>query len=403
MPNKVEKKNNQPIPLFFSIESDSIKTSEAPSEIHILPVGKWNHPTYGKMEITADDIDQFIQHFDQGLRKGIPITEGHEVADEKPAVGWFKKLINKGAEGLYAVVEWTDHGKQLLSDKAYKYFSPEFYQKYEDPETRKTYDNVLVGGALTNKPYFKELSAVVLSEQIIKQFKENTMPTLQEVIEKESGKLTDEEKAFLVEHQSELTDEQKTKFAGDLKVEQTDEEKKAEKEAADKVEADRVAKEAADKEAADAAAKKDASEVKVNASEFAALKEAADKGKKAFDELEARNIGDSVKAMTFSESNKDGKFLPKSETKLSGFLKQLSADQRKEFAEIVAELPKANLFSEIGNDNSGDKSAKKEVDELTAKLMSENKGLKYSAALKQVFAENIELAKRYNAESEPAK
>ena len=112
-------------------------------------------------------MKEFVKNFNSGLRNDIPINEGHEVMDEKPAIGWFKKLVNKGSDGLWAVVEWTEQGKDLLRQKAYKYFSPEFYQQYEDPETRRVYNNVLVGGALTNKPYFKELTPVVFSEPSI--------------------------------------------------------------------------------------------------------------------------------------------------------------------------------------------------------------------------------------------
>lgn len=392
MPKQEKKLNIANVPLVFPIDFGALKASELPTQIHILPVGKWNHPVYGKMEITADDIDEFIQHFNDGLRNDVPITEGHEVDDEKPAVGWFRKLINKGSEGLWAVVEWTDRGKQLLAEKAYKYFSPEFYQKYEDPETRKEYDNVLVGGALTNKPYFKELSPVVLSEHLIKSFKENDMPTLEEVLKKESGKLTDEEKAVLVEHKDELTDEQKETFKADLAVEKTEE--KPEEKPEPKPEEKPVEK---------PEEKKDASEkVSINASELASLKEQAKQGAAAHATLEERDIKDAVSTMTFSESNKAGHFLPKSKDKVVGFMKTLSIDQRKAFAEIVKELPDVKMFKEIGKDGGETKSAKDEVNALVEKAMSDNKALTYGAATKKVMSENVELAKRYEAETQPA-
>jgi phage I-like protein len=60
------------------------------------------------------------------------ITAGHDNGGnggELSAIGWFKELIDRGVSGLYAVVEWTGEGKQLLSDRAFKYFSPEFYEE----------------------------------------------------------------------------------------------------------------------------------------------------------------------------------------------------------------------------------------------------------------------------------
>ena len=135
------------------------------SKIQIIPTGSWKHDEYGKIEIDEKDIEKFKQHYEEEVRNDVPITAGHaKPGEEKPAVGWFKELINKGSDGLWGVVKWTEKGKELLKDEAFKYFSPEFHDKYEDPETHETYENVLVGGALTNKPYFKGLQGVALSE-----------------------------------------------------------------------------------------------------------------------------------------------------------------------------------------------------------------------------------------------
>ena len=144
-------------------------------KIHVIPVGEWKHAFYGDMKITAEDISEFVQHFNQKIRKGVYITEGHGLG-EQPALGWFTELMNKGEDGLWGTVEWTKKGRELLEDKAYKYFSPEFFNVYEDPETHKFYNNVLTGGALTNSPYFKELESIVMSEKVIlDQFSEENI------------------------------------------------------------------------------------------------------------------------------------------------------------------------------------------------------------------------------------
>ena len=117
-------------PFVFTIDLSKLTFSEdGPSEIQVLPTGKWNHPAYGPIVIDASDISEFKQNFDKGLRRDIPITEGHETFDEKPAIAWFKELVDKGAGGLWATVEWTKKGKTLLAERAYKYFSPEFYSE----------------------------------------------------------------------------------------------------------------------------------------------------------------------------------------------------------------------------------------------------------------------------------
>src|SRR3954447_21126696 len=195
--------------------------SAVPDEIHIVPTGKWSHPVYGEMEITATDIAEFVQNFSRNVRLDIPITQGHDngmSGGELPAVGWFTDLIDRGEAGLYASVKWTDEGKQLLTNGSFKYFSPEFYEQYSDPETGVKYGHVLVGGALTNKPYFKELDPVATFSEpgIIHDFTENMK--IEDIVSKKAEELSAEEKAFLAEHKDELNDDQKAAFAAVLEA-----------------------------------------------------------------------------------------------------------------------------------------------------------------------------------------
>lgn len=191
--------------------------AEAPEDIHVVPVGKWDHPFYGEFEITTEDIQEFVKNFKDGVRKDLPITAGHDngmSGGELPAIGWFKELYDRGVKGLYAFVEWTEEGKKLVREGAFKYFSPELYTDYEDPETREKYRNVLVGGALTNKPYFKELEPVAAFSEptIINQFNLNdsTFMDINTILAKKADELSAEEKAFLKEHKDDLNDEQKS-------------------------------------------------------------------------------------------------------------------------------------------------------------------------------------------------
>src|SRR5688572_10161682 len=81
---------------------------EPPAEIQILPVGSWDHPFYGKFSITEQDIEEYKQTFDGNVRRDISINAGHDngmSGGELPAVGWFKELINKGSDGLWATIE----------------------------------------------------------------------------------------------------------------------------------------------------------------------------------------------------------------------------------------------------------------------------------------------------------
>ncbi len=371
------------LPVKFSEELDE---DENVSEIKIVPVGVWNHPQYGKIKITEKDISTFVENFEKGIRNDIPITEGHSIAGEtKPAVGWFKKLINKGRDGLWAVVEWTEKGKELLKQKAYKYFSPEFYTNYEDPETREIRKDVLVGGALVNTPYFKGLPAIVLSELSI-----NNME-LENLVKKEISELTDDEIQFIKENEGELTPEEKEKFASILEEEVINENEETEKVEEVKVEdKQEEVKEEIKEEVKEEKVEGQEKNVMIDRRTLKILEEKAEKGVMAMQELRKQKIEGIVDKMVFSEHNSRGAFFPKSKNKIASFLLGLSEEQVKTFQEIVEELPKSRIFEEIGSDSGLPFSNEQALDNLVKIKMSEAR-LDYKTALEQVIAENPQL------------
>ncbi len=403
-------------PLEFSEGQAKAGDSPAiPDTIHLIPIGQWEHDLYGPILITNADIREFAQNFNAGIRKGVPITAGHEGFEELPAVGWITKVEVRD-DGLWGEVDWNKLGTGILTDRQFKFFSPEFYRDYEDPQTHQIYRNVIVGGALTKSPYFKELEAVVFSDKTIKKFNETTMD-LQAILAKDITTLTDEEKAFVKEHASELTEEQKTSHTAILEeaTTETEEEKTARetKEAADKTAAD---EEKAKGDANEAAGlNRDGSEktaeqiqasdkkiVQISASELQILRNKADEGAKAFAEIAKGKLEASVKALTFNENNKAGKFLPKSADNLRKFMETLNEAQRATFSELVAQIPASQIFTEKGESGHAvEGTATAEIEAKVAKKMSENKDMKYSEALKLVMSENKGLEERFDTELVP--
>jgi hypothetical protein len=133
--------------------------------------------------------------------------------------------------------------------------------------------------------------------------------------------------------------------------------------------------------------------------ELTLLKKKADDGAQAFAELQKQKLDTAVSALTFSDANKAGKFLPKSKDTLRSFMEKLNAEQRTAFSALLAELPKTEIFSELGvKTGAVDGTAQAEVDTKIAAKMAENKELKYSEALKLVMSENKGLEGRYDAE-----
>lgn len=430
------------LPFEFDEDGDASEDSAVaiPSTIHLIPIGQWEHDAYGPIIINASDIREYQQNFNAGIRKGVFITAGHEGMSELPAVGWVKSVEGRD-NGLWGEVEWNELGKEALSDKQFKFFSPEMYRDYEDPESHQFFRNVLTGGALTKSPYFKELESIVFSDKNIKnnfnKTNNNMTPEekakMKDIQAKKTEELTAADKAFLKKHKEEMSDEEVTKYKEFFDEEGTTEteEEKTAREAKEK--ADAEAKEVADKAEADAVAAKasedakaledaniaaglnadgtkiEASEkkmVQITASELAILRTKADEGQQAFKELEKNKLDVAVKGLVFSESNKAGKFLPKSEASLRAFMATLNVAQKATFSTLLQELPKTQIFSEIGSKEAdGEGTATAEVEaKVTEKMVASEKSgkvMKYSEALKEVMSENDGLEKRYDLECKP--
>lgn len=377
------------------------------TELHVLPLGKWDHPVYGEIEIDSAALAEFVKNFDAGVRLDIPITEGHEVMDEKPAIGWFKELVAR-ADGLWATVEWTARGLELLQQHAYKYFSPEYYLEYNDPETRKDYSHVLVGGALTNKPYFRELRPVMFSEptsNIIIQLSE-TM-NLKDILAKDKATWSDAEKQFVRDHAAELSDTEKEAHKDVLETpkQETAEERQAreEKEKGDANEAAGLNRDGSAKETP-APVKQDGindekpdadGKVKVDASELAIFRETSRK-------LEFREVQDAVAPFVFSATNKEGRFLPAQKDAVEKFAFSLNKEQRTAFAALINGMPKAAMFKEVGSGTGGEKKAFDEIKEKAAALVAKEPALSMADAIKKITASEPELKKRYEEEQAAA-
>ncbi len=390
----------------FPIQLSSGPDAEAVAlrEIHIVPTGEWEHWSGEKFSITQDTIRELVANFKAGVRKDIPITAGHDFISETPAVGWFTELIDRGANGLYGLVKWNEEGLRLLSGKMFKYFSAELAFNYRDLETEKKYEAVLVGGALTNKPFFKQLdmdpsfgfseeakNAVVLSfsvPEIMNQFNDSDPMNIKDILAKKPEDLTVEEKSFLVEHKDELTDEQKGEFASVIDEPAAD---APADEPADEPVVDKPADEPAD------IAASDKSTVTISASDLKTLKDTAEKGAKALEKIEASERTALVGKLVFSDSNKAGRFLPKQQKSVEAFVASLNDAQRTAFSALIQAMPESKLFSEIGDAGKTEVGVFAEVETAVKAARAADAKLSYADASKKVFKENPELAKRYNA------
>jgi len=148
------------------------------SWIHALPIGEYDHPVYGKMSFTPEKVNNFALSVKQKTRgTDLDIDYDHKTDPAKgsKAAGWVKDAEVR-ADGLYLNVNWTEAAAAAVKAGEYKYFSPEFDDEWTDAQGNKHTD-VLFGGALTNRPFLKDLMPVNLSEVFAQGGKVGPQPT----------------------------------------------------------------------------------------------------------------------------------------------------------------------------------------------------------------------------------
>jgi hypothetical protein len=135
---------------------------DSASWIHALPLGSYEHPVYGKMDFTPDRIQRFADSVKTKVRGvDLDVDYDHKAQDGK-AAGWVKDADVR-PDGLYLQVDWTSPAAEALRNKEYRYFSPEFDDEWTDA-AGTVHKDVLFGGALTNRPFLKNLLPINLSE-----------------------------------------------------------------------------------------------------------------------------------------------------------------------------------------------------------------------------------------------
>jgi phage I-like protein len=135
---------------------NSIAFAEAPAWIPYLPTpGVYAHPRYGNITITTACNARFVDNFvNKVYQDRLPIDAEHETK-LSGAVGWITAMRVNADGSADAQVEWTDRGRAFFQGDRFRYFSPEWYDTWEDPATRTQHKDVAIGGAICTRPFFK--------------------------------------------------------------------------------------------------------------------------------------------------------------------------------------------------------------------------------------------------------
>lgn len=135
-----------------------LSESGIPESVQVIRTGTFYDPRYGKVEITKDVLKKFAENFAAGVRRiDLAVDYFHESASI--AAGWFRKVfLNEDGTQLWAEIEWTPKGKQVLADKEVRYISADFDFDYQDNESKKKFGPTLFGAGLTNRPVIKGMT-----------------------------------------------------------------------------------------------------------------------------------------------------------------------------------------------------------------------------------------------------
>jgi len=135
------------------------------SWVHLIRYGEFDHPVHGKITIDKRKIGNFVKNFKNNVRgQMLDVNFAHRRDNSKgeKAAGWFSDLSAR-ADGLWGKVSWTPTAQQEIQDGEWKYMSVEYEDEWCSPEGG-CFDDVLMGAALTNRPFIKELVPVNLDE-----------------------------------------------------------------------------------------------------------------------------------------------------------------------------------------------------------------------------------------------
>lgn len=148
------------------------------SWIMLLPEGQFDHPTFGRINLSRGVLDEMVRHFQDGTR-GIELALDYDhragTTGDSRAPGWIEALEYRPAQptpgtpsgvmpaGLWARVRWTPLGLSDVQNQIYRYISAEFRPVYKDDLSGAISRNVVIGATLTNRPFMKQMPAVALA------------------------------------------------------------------------------------------------------------------------------------------------------------------------------------------------------------------------------------------------
>jgi hypothetical protein len=155
-------------------------TDEKSYWIQAYPFNTYTHPTYGEIKFDMERAQRMLSNLKNRVRgQDLDIDYDHKEKDTR-AAGWIKDGEIR-SDGLWIQVEFTETALDAVKKREFRYFSPEYADEWENPMDKKKYQDVLFGGALTNRPFLKDILPINLSELVNDKESGGTLDPMKEM------------------------------------------------------------------------------------------------------------------------------------------------------------------------------------------------------------------------------
>lgn len=144
--------------------------------VNIVNLGEYEHPEYGIITFTEEHYKQWKANLERGVMGGrcedgspcIATDYGHAMDEAVPpemqkASGYIKDLKLEDNR-VYALIEFTPKAVEGIKNKEWSWFSVSVVDSLTDQKTGEDVGSVLMGGALTNRPFIPDLEPIRLSD-----------------------------------------------------------------------------------------------------------------------------------------------------------------------------------------------------------------------------------------------
>lgn len=137
--------------------------------LQMYPYDTWSHPFFSDTTVNPEVAQKMVKNFNDGVtgRKAIAdYDHGLDPAKGGKAAGEIVDMETR-SDGLYGLVQFNDTAKKEILDGEWNYWSTTHFDTWTHPQTQETYEYVVDGGALTNKPYVRGMVPLNFSEVIL--------------------------------------------------------------------------------------------------------------------------------------------------------------------------------------------------------------------------------------------